>query len=875
MDWWAYLLLALGVYVLAAGIPWLAYAVVRWLTARGGPYLEAEGDSQRQLQAALRQQRANWPAVPRLGRYRELDQKALDRLADLATSISDVEQLWPGLASYAGAPFGPLQVATLRGWPAMAAALAVRRDQRQVQRLLRVGERQLAEIVLLEGMVAEIPAAVNDLVQERARQAAALRSAIDAESQAGTTGLDDLRLESSALRSQAEQVGQSLEAAGSPSDEVLLRADRELEAIGAAMAVAETRLAAIAVQRQTAEALLAESGQLVGALQGQWTRLEGQGAREPRLNQELTEISAAAEQLRAGLAKRTPEDYAQVAAGGQQLKQRLVNVQQELDTLGAALQTAQEGVAGDLAAIEDAHLVVASLGEREAPVLADASLALVEEAAESYRLAEERLQVGSLQALRESSESSTRGQALLQQALLRARETAQLADQASALLQTVAPEHRQQLHSQLDALGAELGAYAVIWRNRLSAMSTGAGQDLLQAERLLDQLPQGLVARTPAKETELAAGLETLARASDLVAAAEARVMELETNKKTVLRQRAELDAAVADLRQSDLAKAQALYSQMLPATQRALDEFVARLEQESQTMLDPAQADYDVALGTWMPAIREELGGLLQQHGQDVRQLSRALRDRRNKLDRAWRRLQSLLDRDPRRPEEDVDRLFETFGAWWDAGEAAEGQAAAMQALVEVQAPELEARIQRALDQLEEGRRVNRDLARDLNRAQREVERAREQAARRGADSGWPHLAWDLREADDLWRRANEAERANAVAATIAQANALLEQAIELTTQAEQAYQLEQDTAVEAQGKLDTAYQSAARQYDAAVRQAAELRAKGPSPELTILEGRLDAARRDLDASREAVTVREAEQRLQLAQDTLRLVSG
>ena len=197
------------------------------------------------------------------------------------------------------------------------------------------------------------------------------------------------------------------------------------------------------------------------------------------------------------------------------------------------------------------------------------------------------------------------------------------------------------------------------------------------------------------------------------------------------------------------------------------------------------------------------------------------------------------------------------------------------MQDLVEVQAPELEARIQRALEQLEEGRRMNRDLARDLNRAQREVERMREQASRRGADSGWPRLEWDSREADDLWRRANEAERANAVAATIAQANALLEQATELTTQAAQAYQREQDVAAEALAKLDAAYQHAARQYDAAVRQAAELRAKGPSPELTILEARLDAARRDLDAAREAVSIPEATQRMQLAQDSLRPVVG
>ena len=169
-------------------------------------------------------------------------------------------------------------------------------------------------------------------------------------------------------------------------------------------------------------------------------RLEGRGAREPRLNRELIELGAAVAQVRSELAARTPAAFAQAAATGQLVKQRLDDVQQQLDAFGVALHEAQEGVAGDLTAIEDARQVVASLGERDVPVLADASLALVEEAAESYRLAEERLQVGSLEALRESATAAARGQTLLQQSLQRARESARLADQAAALLQKVAPE---------------------------------------------------------------------------------------------------------------------------------------------------------------------------------------------------------------------------------------------------------------------------------------------------------------------------------------------------------------------------------------------------------------------------------------------------
>ena len=125
--------------------------------------------------------------------------------------------------------------------------------------------------------------------------------------------------------------------------------------------------------------------------------------------------------------------------------EQLGEIQRLFDELGAALKAAQEGVAGDLTAIEDARQAVSALGERELPVLADASLALIAAAAGAFRVAEEQLQTGSLTALRESSDAATRGQTLLHQALQRASETAQLADQAGALMTKVAPERRQGL----------------------------------------------------------------------------------------------------------------------------------------------------------------------------------------------------------------------------------------------------------------------------------------------------------------------------------------------------------------------------------------------------------------------------------------------
>lgn len=232
---------------------------------------------------------------------------------------------------------------------------------------------------------------------------------------------------------------------------------------------------------------------------------------------------------------------------------------------------------------------------------------------------------------------------------------------------------------------------------------------------------------------------------------------------------------------------------------------------------------------------------------------------------------MQALLDRDPRRPEEDVDQLYQTFEAWWDRAEAAGENAVVMATLTDAQATELDARIQRALDQLDNGRRTNRDLTKELTRRRRDLDRVRNEAMRRGSDSGWPNLAWDLREADDLWRRVGEAENASLSAPAIERANDSLEQAVALADQAVAAYQRERTEAQETLAHIESSYQGVARMYDAAVRRASELRIQGPSPELTLLEERLDAARRDLDAARSATSVPEAMQRLQLAQDLLR----
>lgn len=875
MAWWGYVLVALGAYLLLAGGPWLVLVVVQRLLARQGPFLEAETQRRQRLRSALGQQRDRWPAVPRLGRFRELDQKALDRLNDLTTTIADLDALWPNLVSYVAPTLSVVDVALFKAWPAMLEALKIRRTQKQMQSLLANGEHTLEEIVLLDGLVADIPSAVIELARTRAQRVAEVLAAVRAEEVAGTQGLEGLRGQAATLQADVTALLQRLEVcpdAALSDDEALWHVDQELDRIGAVVEELNTQLEEIATQRATATNLLAEGHALLLSVQSAWARLTQQGANDPELAARIKAAEAQLGQVEEQLAARTPEAYAEAQTSGEATKGELSGLGQELEEFAGVIEAAIAGISGDVAAIEDARRAMAELEQRALPVLADASLTLIEQATASYHQAEERARVGTLAAYRESVDASMAGRKLLDEAMRQGAEAAELADRAETLLEALSDEHRQELSTALERLTAEMSVYATMWRNRFASRASEARQELHEAGQLVAQLPPTVTARERILQSELPAVVETLTNAQALLTSANQQLAELYQLRDALLAQRQELEAGVSALRER-IAEAKALQPQMLPACSAALDQLVERLEAEGVTMITPAQADYDVALGSWLPSLTEELDGVFAQHAEDVKQLKRELKDRRSALDRSWRRLQAMLDRDPRRPAEDVDALYQTFEAWWDRAEAVDGQAAAMAELVEVQAPEIEERIQRAISQLEEGRQVNRDLTKDLARKRRDLDRARSEAVKRDSESGWPHLAWDRREADDLWRRVGETESASQTAPSIVQANQLLEQAIALADQALEAYARERAEAEDVLDRIEDSYQSVAKMYDAGVRHAAELRSQGPSPELTALEERLDAARRDLDAARAAASIDEAMQRLQLAQDLLRNV--
>lgn len=874
MAWWVYVVIVLGLYVLAAGIPWLGQWIVERLLQRDGPFPHAEADRRWRLQDALQSERQKWPSIPRLGRFREPDQKALDHLSDLGVVVGDIEQLWPTLTGYTPADLSLPEIALLKSWPAFITNLSTRKAQKQAQTLLQSGEAHVEALSVLDGLVAEIPTAVTELARERIHQATALYDRIRVEEEAGTLALEALREQAARMRNDAEGLAQQLAQQGHANDEELLRVDQELERVGAALGAADAQIAGVIDQRVQATALLDDATALLSRARERWQVLVGQGANDPEIQQRLQSADAGVRSVQACLEQRTPQAYSEAVETGDANRTELTRLGNTLALFDETIKAARQGVAGDVAALEDARQALLRLQERAVPLEADASLASLEQAAEAYRQAEDRIHVGTLAAFREAVEVAARGKELLGAADARARESTDLADRVTSLLEAVSAERRQQLGERVDAIAAEMGAYAVIWKSRLSGTATAAGQALSQAADLLAQLPAEVTRRQRLLQSALPEQATVIASAHELVALSEARLSELEAARTAVLNERQELEAGVATL-QGRLSQTDALGEQMLPEVKQAVAHVRERLDNEGRTMLDPTQADYQLALANWLPSLDDELDAALRQHDEDARRLTRALKEWRGRLDRNWRRLQSMLDRDPRRPEEDVDQLYQAFEAWWEHAEAAEGQPAAVAELVDVQAPEIDARIQRAVGQLEDGRRTNRDLMKELQRRRRDVERRREDVTKLAADSGWPQVSWDLREPDNLWRRMGEAENASMGMPTIDHANGALQQAILLATQALEAYERSRDLASSELTGLDRLYQAAARAYDEATRQAAELRAQGPSPELTALESRLDAARRDLDAARGATSVAEATQRLELAQGTLRSATG
>lgn len=869
MAWWVILVIVLGLYVLGAGVPWLGQWIVGRLLQRDGPFPQVETERRSRLLDGLDAARRQWPSIPRLGRFREPDQKALEHLGDLAVVTGDIDQLWPDLIDYSQVELGPTQVALFKSWPVFLRNLRTRQDQQKARALLLAGEAHLEALAMLDELVGEIPSAVTSLARERTNQATALYDRIRAEEEAGTLGLETLRERAARLRGDAASLLQQLSQQSHADDEELLRIDHELERIGAAIGEGDAEIASIVEQRSSSSALLSDGQTLLSQLRSQWQELVQQGANDAELVQRIGSAGGSLQTLEQGLQLRTPQAYAEAVTSGEALKSELVRLGDTLSLFSDTIRSAHEGVAGDVRALEDARQMLAGLQQRAIPLETDESLTLVEQAADAYRQAEERIGVGTLPAYRETVQLAARGKELLAEAAERAAETEALADRAETLLEAVDAERRQLLAARLDEIINEMGAYAVMWKSRLSGPATAAGEALDRAAELLAQLPGEVTSRQRLLQSVLPGQVELIASAQDLVVSAVAQLDVLETGRTAVLNEQQQLESGVTALRQR-LQELDALRAQMLPETQQAAADVVARFESERHTMLDPEQADYEQALANWLPSLEDDLAATLQQHEEDAKRLWRAARDWRGRLDRNWRRLQSLLDRDPRRPAEDVDQLYQAFEEWWDRAEGAEGQVSTLAELVDVQAVEIDARIQRAIGQLDDGRRQNRDLLKEVRRRRRDVERLREDVSRLATEGGWPGLAWDMRGPDDLWRRMSEAESSSMGMPTIDHANGALQQALSLAGQAEEAYDQLRDTVTNELATLGRVYRETAQVYDEVTQMAADLRAQGPSTELTALESRLDAARRDLDAAREATSVSEATQRLELARETL-----
>ena len=88
MSWWFVLLILPDICLMVALVPWMLLQVLEWVLCKDAKALPEQEQRLQQLDEAGIESSLAWPALPRSGRYQDLDRQAQENLAAPRASLS-------------------------------------------------------------------------------------------------------------------------------------------------------------------------------------------------------------------------------------------------------------------------------------------------------------------------------------------------------------------------------------------------------------------------------------------------------------------------------------------------------------------------------------------------------------------------------------------------------------------------------------------------------------------------------------------------------------------------------------------------------------------------------------------------------------------
>ncbi len=874
MEWWQLVIVVLSTYLLLSLGPWLALQIVEWLLQRSKGALVDEETRLQALREGEQTHGALWPTAPRVGRYEEPDRMAHESLGVVSKAVAEADHILPSLSNHEPARLSLVDVLAWRAWGPLFGAVNVLREARALGVTLDQGAEALSRLDELEQVVQDLPSRVRALLNEQRAEAVRLSALCETEVERGTKGLDDVDHEISTNQSQIEVALDTLsQAAEADLPTVMTQADALIEALTVRNSELEQRLEQAALERTQAHDAMTHIDGALSLVEERWAELQIRGATEPAVARSLSGLHEDMGRLSSLAKQQTVDAYRETHRQITDLQGTLQSLTADLDHLDDLMTRSKGAMEGNLKALADSQAACDELVRQDVLLDPDRSLALIERATQAYMEAERQRGLGTAQGYESSLELARQAAQIIDDATKQAQAFPEQVQQVRELLTAMQPQALGEARGRADRLREQLQVYTKHWDRGLNADMAEAISLLDQAEVDLERLAPNVRYQRRFRQSETDEALDILSHVRSSLGRGGELIGQLDAERDRIVKLREQLEGRVAALTGQTIPALEDMSKGMLPDTKHHLEALVLRVKEQAQVIGVPSKIDYDDALKSTWPALENEVAQVRLEHERSVAEYEAMQRDTIKRLDRSWTRLARLQPEELPGPEEDVERLSSDLDAWHAQVEREAGNLPALRDLLGRTVAALEQRIEKAEEQIVEGRRRFESLEKDYRRHAQSARDMRLAVRELEQSSRWTSLHWDWARAEEAWQEAVRMERAGQQATKLAEAGDALQQARKAAEEADDLFEAVERQMASALRRLDDELRAVNRSLERAARQMDQARDRGDQASQTILDTAQSDAQRLVQAAVGSATFEEALRNLRDARKAIESV--
>lgn len=871
MQWLGILIVVLELYLVGSLGAWFALRFILWRLQKADLCTACDKSRLQELEHGLEYQTSIWPTQPRPGRYCETDQTAQESLSTLRQVIGQIQEQWPAATPPVSLSVTFLEALRFRAWPPLYKAFMTWRQYRTIQQLLNRAETLLAILEEKEKQAHRIPEKAHAALYEVRAEARRIGVLLEAEVEAGTTGLEEAEHQLQTTRAEIER-GLDALADGQKetiarivheTDELIERTAPQLEELGDFMertAKARSRTENVAQRVQSSLELAQE----------RWKSLKARGATEPSVQRDLEALEKAAKGIIQTAQKRTVKAYRRVTGNVTRFDVAFQSLSDKLDKLDDLIERSRETIKGDVQALAQAQARCDEFCKKNPLLDPDKSAELIQEAAEAYTEAERQRGLGTIKGYQSAITLSKRAGSRLQEATEALDDLLEKRDRICDLLDQLSPEAIGEGRERVHQLREILHIYTVHWERGLAEKVGQATSNLEQVSVDLERVPPDVRYKGSFRQTELPEVLKILSHAQTCLEKAKGSIDDLQREKEHIESLREELDNQMETLTQDMWPDLESKKGQMLPEVRERLEALRHEFVAQRHRIEIPSQVDYCKACEEWLPSLTSQLREIRATHKNDIEHYQNVARETKKTLQRTWARLNKMRPHEQPMPQEDIEALDAELENWEAAVEANAQNPATLRTVVGRRAAALRERMENAQRQIREGRSRSKDLSKAYQRSIKRIRNLRSSIQDTQENSQWPHITWEIQEAQNTWERAGSLKQESGTALTLREANNQLQEAVNTAQKAEETYRRIGNQMERALRQLNDEFRAVDRRLGRGRDHAQTLQEEGSPDEAAEITDICDRAQRRIEMAASASTFEDALRHLREGRDIL-----